>query len=186
MPTKKELEERFGISDNTVYKTLKACGLDTSKTNYSEEEIEERFVPARKMLDSKQYTFKEVEEFFAMKDAKTPTSKKKTAQPAEANPAEYMEVLREEVTETVSNIVEYAVSDAIELVPQLLHLHLLSQSRSGNIQKKFLEIREQFARMHAQNPYDFNVVDVPIAGLGGGENEDEDIPPSDEEEGDDE
>lgn len=60
MITKKDLEARFGITDNTVYKTIAASGLDTGKEEYTEEEIEAYFVPARALLGAGK-KYKEVE-----------------------------------------------------------------------------------------------------------------------------
>lgn len=70
MITKKELEARFSITDNTVYKTVQASGLDTSKEQYTEEEIEEYFVPARALLDSGK-KYKDVETWANQKRAQS-------------------------------------------------------------------------------------------------------------------
>ncbi|MBE9082855.1 hypothetical protein IQ278_12095 [Tolypothrix sp. LEGE 11397] len=64
--TKKDLEVRFGLADTTVYRTLQACGLSTSKKTYTPEEIEIRFVPARKLFDAG-HTTEQVKEYFRLK-----------------------------------------------------------------------------------------------------------------------
>lgn len=51
MITKKQLQERFQISDVTVTQTLRACGFDTKSTEYDDDEIEFIFAPARKLLE---------------------------------------------------------------------------------------------------------------------------------------
>lgn len=66
--SKKDLEVRFGLSDTTVYRTLQACGLLTSKKTYTPEEIQDRFVPARRLFDAG-HTTKQVQEYFCLKEA---------------------------------------------------------------------------------------------------------------------
>ena len=68
MVTKKELEQRYGLADTTVVKTLQACGLSTAKRQYTEEEILERFDVARKLL-SGSMTYAEVQQYFLLKAA---------------------------------------------------------------------------------------------------------------------
>ena len=67
MPCKKELAERFNLGSNTVYRTLQCTPLGTNKKDYSEEEIQEFFVPAREMLDVGQ-TYQQVAQYFGIKD----------------------------------------------------------------------------------------------------------------------
>lgn len=65
MVTKKDLQRRFKIGHNTVYRTLQACPLGTKKQNYTEAEIQQYFAPARQMLTAGK-TYKEVEQYFAL------------------------------------------------------------------------------------------------------------------------
>lgn len=69
MVSKRELEERYGLADTTVYRTLKACGLSTAKRHYTEAEIRERFEVARKLFRGG-LTFSQVKEYFSMQVAK--------------------------------------------------------------------------------------------------------------------
>jgi hypothetical protein len=64
--TKKDLEARFQLADTTVYRTLKACGLSTAKRTYSEEEIQTRFIPARRLFDAGHRAI-QVQEYFRLK-----------------------------------------------------------------------------------------------------------------------
>ena len=64
--TKKDLETRFKLADTTVYRTLKACGLSTSRRTYTEEEIQTRFIPARRLFDAG-HTANQVQEYFRLK-----------------------------------------------------------------------------------------------------------------------
>jgi len=62
MLTKKDLEIKFNLGGNTVYRTLQVCPLDTKKKEYTEEEIEQYFAKARELLDAGK-TYKEVEQW---------------------------------------------------------------------------------------------------------------------------
>lgn len=64
--TKKDLEARFKLADTTVYRTLKACGLSTSRRSYTDEEIENQFKPARWLLNAG-HTVAEVKKYFSLK-----------------------------------------------------------------------------------------------------------------------
>lgn len=65
--SKKELLELYGIATlNTVADTLKACGLQTSKTRYTTDEIKTRFHQARIMLAQGQ-TYADVASHFRPK-----------------------------------------------------------------------------------------------------------------------
>ena len=64
--TKKDLEKQFGLADTTVYRTLKVCGLSTSRRSYSEEEIKTRFMTARQLYEAG-LTSKQIAEYFNLK-----------------------------------------------------------------------------------------------------------------------
>jgi hypothetical protein len=64
--TKKDLEARFNLADTTVYRTLKACGLSTKRRTYTQEEIQNRFIPARKLFEAG-FTVNQVKEYFSLK-----------------------------------------------------------------------------------------------------------------------
>lgn len=66
--TKKDLERRFNLADTTVYRTLKACGLATSRKTYTQAEIQNYFIPARRLFDAG-CTTKQVKEYFSLKPA---------------------------------------------------------------------------------------------------------------------
>ena len=66
MVTKKELEARFEISINTVRETLKACGLDTAKEDYTEEEITNYFQEARRLKQEEGLSYAAIAEAFGV------------------------------------------------------------------------------------------------------------------------
>jgi hypothetical protein len=180
MVTKKDLEDLYKLSDNTVYKTLKACGLETSKTNYSNEEIESRFVPARAILDGGG-NYKDVETFFRLKDSKASSnghssnaSSEGLGQP-ETNSVQaegFMEVVQEEVSDSINEMVKAAVTEIVPYIPRMTAAALLEAASSGKIREAFSKFRQGF--VSGRNPYGASgmsgfgsVIEVPIAGLGG-------------------
>lgn len=61
--SKKEISQDTGLSDNTVYETMKAAHMDTKATSYSYADLEP-FIVARRMLDEGK-NYAEVDAFFA-------------------------------------------------------------------------------------------------------------------------
>ena len=49
--TQEDLQNQYSLSKDVVRKTLKACGLSVEQAMYSDEEVESRFLVARKLLD---------------------------------------------------------------------------------------------------------------------------------------
>jgi hypothetical protein len=64
--TKKDLERTYGLADTTVYRTLKVCGLSTTQRTYTQEEIQTRFIPARRLFDAGK-TAAQVREYFRLR-----------------------------------------------------------------------------------------------------------------------
>jgi uncharacterized protein YPO0396 len=78
--TKKDFEKEFGISDNTVYTSLKACLLNTGKKKYSQAE-HDRFALCRQMYEEGKST-DEIQEYFLEVDKQT-TMHQQQEQPQE-------------------------------------------------------------------------------------------------------
>ncbi len=64
--SKKDLKVMCGIARTTVLRTLTACGLSTAKTHYTQQEIREYFLPARRLYEAG-YTTTEVHAYFGIK-----------------------------------------------------------------------------------------------------------------------
>lgn len=143
MYSKKDLERQFSISANTVTETLAACGLSTSKRQYTDEEIQERFIPARKMLESKQYTYEDVKGHFAMKDAAVPGGS--AAQKSESSPESFIGQIEVQIAQSVQEVVRDAVASIIPLIPQMVNMALSEQAQSGRIKEAFETMRRDFA-----------------------------------------
>lgn len=144
MATKKELESRFNLSDNTVYKTLKACGLDTKKTDYSEAEIDEYFIPARKMLDENK-TLQDVQQWALEKRAKESGARSPSGSSKASSPVgnEFADTLKNEVFQLAEETVQAAASEVIEQLPSMLWGALGELARNGSIREAFRRPREQ-------------------------------------------
>lgn len=144
MYTKTQLEQDFGISDTTVYKTLQACGLDTAKQEYSQSEIEEFFIPARKLVEARK-SYKEVEEFFRMKQGNASGAFEDdydeeftTEQASDASAAVGLTV-----AQSVQEMVVGSVKEVMPYVPALI-AHAFSEELKSD------EMREAFSKMRSQ------------------------------------
>lgn len=67
MLTKKKLAEDFNVSVKTVTRTLQVTPLGSSRSEYSEEEIQEFFTVARNLIDEGK-SYEEVADYFGLKD----------------------------------------------------------------------------------------------------------------------
>jgi len=154
MPTKKELEERFHLKVSTVYKTLKACGLDTSKLEYTDEEIEEYFVPARKLIDEGK-TFRDVSEWARTKRGEETLPEEAPNEDSEPTGETFQSVVQEETIELVKDAVEEIVKDVIPQIPNMARAALRSQALKGNIRQAFRLEREKFRDELRGSSYDY-------------------------------
>ena len=140
MPTKKDLEQQFEISDNTVYKTLKSCGLDTSKEDYSSEEIENYFKVAREILDAGK-RYKDVEQYFGLTDvdaeAEAEQQHNHTSQGSAAD------AVGMATAEMAVDMVQDAVKQITPHIPQLVAHTLAQEMQSSEMKKAFEETRSQ-------------------------------------------
>ena len=78
MASKKELQSKFELNIKTLRSTLSACGLDPSKDDFSEEEVN-TLTSARKMIADEGKTYKQVAECFGGKVLAPSQKQKKTA-----------------------------------------------------------------------------------------------------------
>jgi cell fate (sporulation/competence/biofilm development) regulator YlbF (YheA/YmcA/DUF963 family) len=147
MYTKKDLEVKFKLSDNTVYKTLQACGLNTGKQKYSSEEIDNYFAPARLMLEEGK-TQKQVKDYFDLKSRQEFRQEYAECQ-EEFEPEEYAcnqtidatDTISNVVAETVSQMVEQSVKDIAPFIPALVVQTINTQLNSDEIMQAFEQMR---------------------------------------------
>lgn len=146
MLTKKDLESKFNLSANTVYKTLQCCSLDTSNKQYSDEEIEQCFVVARKMLDAGK-TYSDVEEYFGTKNssgAREVRQEEFNAEGFAANQAtDASDAVGIAVAETMADMVESSVKQVAPYIPALMMQTINQELNSGEIKQAFDNMRLQ-------------------------------------------
>ena len=147
MLTKKDLESKFNLSANTVYKTLQCCSLDTSSKQYSDEEINEYFVAARKMLDAGK-TYSDVEEYFGTKSSSGAREVRQdeefNAEGFAANQAtDATDAVGIAVAETMADMVESSVKQVAPYVPALVMSAINQELNSGEIRQAFDHMRSQ-------------------------------------------
>ena len=149
MPTKKDLEQQFEISDNTVYKTLKACGLDTAKEEYSDEEIENYFKVAREMLDAGK-KYKDVEQYFGLADAE-PEAAEQQNQQAQTSQSSAADAVGIATAEMAVDMVQDAVKQISPHIPQLVAHTLAQEMQSDEMRSAFENVRTQMKQQKTSN-----------------------------------
>lgn len=147
MVTKKDLESKFDLSANTVYKTLQCCGLDTSNKQYSDEEIEQYFVPARKMLDAGK-TYSDVESYFGTKSSQGTEEVEQSEFNASGFAANEADDAVDGVTmataQAFSGMVDQAVKEVAPFIPALVAQAINQEmQQGGEIRKAFDNFNEQ-------------------------------------------
>lgn len=146
MLTKKDLESKFNLSANTVYKTLQCCGLDTSSKQYSDEEIDQHFVTARKMLDAGK-TYNDVEEYFGTKNssgAGEVGQEEFNVEGFAANQAtDASDAVGIAVAQTMADMVESSVKQVAPYIPALVMQTINQELNSGEIKQAFDDMRSQ-------------------------------------------
>ena len=152
MPTKKELKDRFQITENTVNKTLRACGLDISSEEYSEEEIEKFFAPAREMISQGQ-KYKDVEEHFGVTASTNSDSNEQEDFVApESVAADATDHLSVATAETVARMVQRGVKEVAPYIPTLVAATINEELRpSGSIRQAFDEMNRQIEEGNTAN-----------------------------------
>ena len=140
MITKKDLERQFEVSDNTVYKTLKACGLNTSKEEYTQEEIENCFKVARDMIGAGK-RYKDIERYFGL----TSADPEQTEQ-YQTNQSTASDALGTATAELAVDMVQGAVKQISPYIPQLIAHTLAQEMRSPQMKNAFEDMRSQIVQ----------------------------------------
>lgn len=138
MANRQDLEQMFSISENTVIRTLKACGLDFTKGDYSEEEIANHFRPAREMIDSGK-KYKDVMERFGVNEGEEEIP----PQPSTNNFSNPSDAVAVATAEMAADLVQGAVKQISPFIPQLVAHSLAQEMRSPEMKKAFDQTRSQ-------------------------------------------
>jgi flagellar biosynthesis/type III secretory pathway protein FliH len=181
MITKKQIAEQFNITINTVRKTLEACGLDTSQSEYSEDDIREKFEVARTMLTEEQKNYAEVAAHFgvAMGDeVGTPESNQefKYASVASAPTADPLQAaIHSNVQTYVQEITDHAVEDVVAELPQMIFESVRKVVRSGAVDAVFQTMLEQRRAFSRDFSDEGTTIDVSAGGLPFADDSDDEI-----------
>jgi hypothetical protein len=171
MTTKKDLAKKFEITLNTVRKTLEACGLDTSKSDYSEEEIRDCFEVARTMVTEEKKGYAEVAAHFGV----TMTGDE-TSTPGNEPEVQYEEVssqafdplratIRAKVQSYVQEVTDQAMQDMVAQLPQMIFESAQKVVRSGAIDAAFEGMLEKRRALSHDFSNQEHTIDVPAGGL---------------------
>lgn len=152
MYSKKDLAERFNLARNTVYATLKASGLPTDKQTYTEEEIQQFFIPARQLLSSGK-TYDEVATYFATRSAGTAESVSSETAPSHGSGSSQAlgQVLFEQTVQSVQTTAEMIVQQLLPYIPHLTAQALDQACHRGQIAQHF----QSYERDRLQHPPQF-------------------------------
>lgn len=184
MITKKELEDRYQISLNTVRKTLEACGLNTSLEEYTEEDIQNRFEVARRMINEEQKSYKEVAAHFGVEgggdaDEHLPPPPNGTGNGhsgvIDDSPLE--DAIRSNVETYIQEVTDDAVHEVIEHLPQMIYESARKAVQSGAIRDAFQRMLEQRRTFKANQSYGGATINVAAGGLPFVDDDDEDDEP---------
>lgn len=141
--TKKDLQAEHEISDVTVISTMQACGLNTKKKKYTQEEVD-RFQLARDLFNEGK-TQKEVEEYFASLEQQAfEEETEEQEQEQEFDTSEFIAQHREALGNTINqslgntvvDIAEEKARDIAQLVPALVLSALNKELNSEEILEK--------------------------------------------------
>ena len=178
MISKKELQEKYDISLNTVRKTLEVCGLDTSRAEYTEEEINDMFDVARRMLIEEKKSYPEIAEHFGGTfEEEAPSSARNSVNgagfPTDSTFADPLAAaIHDNVEGYVQEVTDEAVEDVIAHLPQMIYQSAQRVVKSGAVNDVFQKMMEQ--RRAYREQYDVNgeVINV-SAGLPFAEEDDD-------------
>ncbi|MCG6137087.1 MAG: hypothetical protein MET45_21050 [Nostoc sp. LLA-1] len=170
MITKKQIAEQFKITINTVRKTLEACGLDTSQSEYSEEDIRKKFEVARTMLTEEQKNYVDVAAHFGVamgEEVGTPENNQefKYATVANAPTADPLQAaIHSNVQTYVQEITDQAVEDVVAELPQMIFESVRKAVRSGAVDAVFRNMLEQRRAFPRDFSDEETTIDVVSAG----------------------
>ena len=134
--TKAQIEELTGLSTNTVYASIKACGLDTSAQSYTVQELLDRFIKGRQIVEGGG-TYEDVQAWKAINavDTENRSSESFEAEDDESKTLAIMEGFQSEVVEAVDSVVKASVSAVIPYLPQMFMKAMAEEVGKGSIRK---------------------------------------------------
>lgn len=159
--TKKQLQERFEVSHNTLTDTIKAVGLQTGQRQYSEAEVS--LIEQGRHMVTSGMTYEEIAQSFQQKSATVPPSVTQTPPPTaptdepseaemaqmQAVAAEFTIALEQEIAGQLQPVVDQVVNRVMARVPQMAAQALLAQVQQNRLHQVFQGTR---SALHTLNP----------------------------------
>ncbi len=160
---KAELAKDFGCSPRTIHNIARACGLNTKKSHYTQEEVDKYLRPARTLL-KKGKTYKEVAKMFNARDTKknvTPYTRvenpkngaKKAETPIEdiidlPQTDDFLDANKKGIALYVQTVVQKHVSEVIPYLPLMTRAALEKEYGKGNVDDIYTDLREHYMAGH--------------------------------------
>jgi glutamyl/glutaminyl-tRNA synthetase len=164
MYTKADLEREFGLSKNTVRDTLKCCGLNTGRREYTQDEYL-KFVSARQMLEQGK-TYQEVADHFRV-GARQVEDEAPSAQGTADNAGqETVGDVKLAAFQIVNKMAEAAMKEAVEkaMLP-LMKYHLGQSIQTGDFFSQVNTFCEEIEAGQVGNSQDLLQVGMEVLGF---------------------
>lgn len=143
--TKRQLEELFGLSKSGVHNRLRDCGLDSSKSEYTDEEINNHFTVACDMMQQGA-SRRDVKEHFGVSENNQNHRQQDTNQnPMGSGTNNSSHVFTEGVKGISYKFFEQEVKQAVERIlpytPLIVHQEWQNLINSGAVTQAFIDYR---------------------------------------------
>lgn len=132
--TKKNLQDLYGLSPNTVYKTIQSCGLSTAIEEYSLEEIEAKFHTARQLIAAGR-DYKQVKAYFQQQNCEAPPEPSATGH-TQATAQEGANTSKMAAFAVVNELAKADAAQAIKAYLPLFQLHLGKEFEGQTFQQQ--------------------------------------------------
>ncbi|MCU0552540.1 MAG: hypothetical protein MUC48_24675 [Leptolyngbya sp. Prado105] len=140
--TKKDLQDLYELSPNTIYKTIASCGLSTAAEQYSLQEISENFHDARLMIAAGR-NYKQVAAHFSSGNHVQPEEPNATGH-TEATAQEGASASKMAAFQVVNRMARSDAQQAVQAYLPLFQLHLGKEFQSPAFQQNLQSTIELF------------------------------------------
>ena len=147
MTTKKDFKDEFDLALNTVRTTLKSCGLETEKQDYSEEEAN-KFREARRMKDAG-LSYSEISKHFGVEQEEAAAAAATTSSgTTSSSSSNILDVVEQQFTEQIDKLFdemsERMILKGAENLPRFLVSASVRLNNSGELAAAFHKGMENY------------------------------------------
>ncbi len=175
--TKKDLRDKYHLSNSTLHEHLKDCGLNTKDPVFTDEQIHSIFDVAEQMR-KEGYSSKQIRQHFGVGN---PQETPPPSASSERN------VFTDAVAQTVKGFMQAEAREAVRkvlpLIPLIVEQEFIALIQSGEFHESFIDYEEKVRSPERNHYYDvtsYTVTDV--GGLGAAEDDEEENKKAREEE----